>query len=113
MPPKKAPKKRSRTADAEEAPRGSQGSKRLSGSPAQRDYAPEFADDAALKPLRATIGAVGFGGQDIELVPMSLESEGKTIIGWHGTFRNVPVRISDTDTMFATALVSVVLPTSL
>ncbi len=112
MPQKKAPKKRTRAADAEDTSHVSQGSSRSADSPAQRDSANEF-DVATLKPLRATIGAVGFVGQDIELVPMSVESEGKTIQGWHGTFRNVPVRISDSDTMFATALVSVVLPATL
>jgi hypothetical protein len=110
MPPKKAPKKRTR--GDEEAPRLSQTSRLSSGSPSQRAEAPQFLDEAALKPLRATIGAVGLEGQAVELVPMTVQSDGKTILGWHGTFRNIAVRISDSDIMYATALVSAVLPAS-
>ena len=116
MPPKKS-SKRARAENDEVAPRASQASRRSSGSrtgnedvTSPRQDAPQFVDEEALKPLRATIGAVGHEGQEVELVPMRVESQGKTILGWHGTFRNVAVRISTQDTMCATALVSAILP---
>ena len=114
MPPKKTAKRPRVESDdllpRQLSTRRSSGSRGRLSSTQEREEAPVFVDSEALKPLRATIGAVGHEGQEVELVPMSIESQGKTILGWHGTFRNIAVRFSKNDTMFATALVSAILP---